>query len=51
MTGAMRWLIRVPASPGALLGGWLGDSSICATFVFARDGAADLGRRVSSPYW
>jgi MFS family permease len=25
MTSTMRWLILVPAGPGALLGGWLGD--------------------------
>ncbi len=25
MTSTMRWLILIPAAPGALLGGWLGD--------------------------
>jgi MFS family permease len=25
MTGTMRWLILLPATPGALLGGWLGE--------------------------
>jgi MFS family permease len=25
MTSTMRWLILLPAGPGALLGGWLGD--------------------------
>src|SRR6185369_14310952 len=25
MTSTMRWLILIPAGPGALLGGWLGD--------------------------
>src|SRR5205085_3577297 len=26
MTSTMRWLILIPAGPGALLGGWLGES-------------------------
>ena len=25
MTSTMRWLILIPAGPGALIGGWLGD--------------------------
>jgi len=25
MTSTMRWLILLPAGPGALLGGWLGE--------------------------
>ena len=25
MTSTMRWLILLPAGPGALVGGWLGD--------------------------
>ena len=25
MTSTMRWLILLPAAPGALLGGWLGE--------------------------
>ena len=25
MTSTMRWLILIPAAPGALLGGWLGE--------------------------
>jgi hypothetical protein len=25
MTSTMRWLILLPAGPGALIGGWLGD--------------------------
>ncbi len=25
MTSTMRWLILIPAGPGALLGGWLGE--------------------------
>jgi hypothetical protein len=27
MTSTMRWLILIPAGPGALLGGWLGEHS------------------------
>ena len=30
MTSTMRWLILMPAGPGALLGGWLGEHSACA---------------------
>jgi hypothetical protein len=26
MTSTMRWLILLPAGPGALLGGWLGEN-------------------------
>lgn len=43
MTSTMRWLILLPAGPGALLGGWLGEhfglrstlgfSSLCALFL------------------
>ena len=43
MTSTMRWLILIPAGPGALLGGWLGEnfglrytlafSSICALLL------------------
>ena len=41
MTSTMRWLILVPAGPGALLGGWLGEHvDLRATLVFA--GAAAL---------
>ena len=32
----MRWLILLPAGPGALLGGWLGEHvSLRATLMFA----------------
>lgn len=43
MTSTMRWLILLPAVPGALIGGWLGDrfglratlgfSGACATLM------------------
>jgi MFS family permease len=36
MTSTMRWLILLPAGPGALLGGWLGEhAGLRATLVFA----------------
>ena len=36
MTSTMRWLILIPAGPGALLGGWLGEHvDLRATLVFA----------------
>lgn len=36
MTSTMRWLILLPAGPGALLGGWLGEHvSLRATLMFA----------------
>ncbi len=36
MTSTMRWLILVPALPGALLGGWLGEHvGLRASLVFA----------------
>jgi hypothetical protein len=31
MTTTMRWLILLPAGPGALLGGWLGEHSSMST--------------------
>jgi predicted MFS family arabinose efflux permease len=31
MTTTMRWLIMLPAGPGALLGGWLGEHSLMST--------------------
>ncbi|HUN94251.1 MAG TPA: MFS transporter [Burkholderiaceae bacterium] len=41
MTSTMRWLILLPAGPGALIGGWLGDSiGLRAPLQFA--GAATL---------
>jgi len=40
MTSTMRWLIMVPAVPGALIGGWLGDQfGLRATLAFAGCGA------------
>jgi predicted MFS family arabinose efflux permease len=36
MTSTMRWLILVPAGPGALLGGWLGEHlGLRAALAFA----------------
>jgi MFS family permease len=36
MTSTMRWLILLPAGPGALLGGWLGEHiDLRASLVFA----------------
>jgi MFS family permease len=36
MTSTMRWLILLPAGPGALVGGWLGEHvSLRASLVFA----------------
>lgn len=36
MTSTMRWMILVPAGPGALIGGWLGEHmSLRASLVFA----------------
>jgi hypothetical protein len=31
MTTTMRWLIMLPAGPGALLGGWLGEHTLMST--------------------
>lgn len=36
MTSTMRWLILIPAGPGALIGGWLGEhASLRAALAFA----------------
>ena len=36
MTSTMRWLILLPAGPGALIGGWLGEHvGLRAALVFA----------------
>jgi MFS family permease len=36
MTSTMRWLILLPAGPGALIGGWLGEHmSLSASLLFA----------------
>lgn len=43
MTSTMRWLILIPAGPGALLGGWLGEHvGLRAALVFAGGTAAAL---------
>ncbi|MDC8784030.1 MFS transporter [Roseateles koreensis] len=40
MTSTMRWLILVPAGPGALMGGWLGEHvSLRSSLLFAGVGA------------
>ena len=34
MTSTMRWLVLLPAGPGALIGGWLGDrAGLHATLI------------------
>jgi predicted MFS family arabinose efflux permease len=41
MTSTMRWLILLPAGPGALFGGWVGEQfGLRATLAFS--GAATL---------
>ena len=43
MTSTMRWLILVPAGPGALLGGWLGEHhGLRSALAFAGIGAIAL---------
>ncbi len=43
MTSTMRWLILLPAGPGALIGGWLGEHvGLRAALVFAGVGACLL---------
>jgi MFS family permease len=43
MTSTMRWLILIPAGPGALVGGWLGEHvGLRASFGFAGLGGALL---------
>lgn len=40
MTSTMRWLILIPAGPGALLGGWLGEHvSLRSSLLFAGIGS------------
>jgi predicted MFS family arabinose efflux permease len=40
MTSTMRWLILIPAGPGALLGGWLGEHvGLRSALLFAGVGA------------
>jgi len=40
MTSTMRWLILLPAGPGALLGGWLGEHyGLRSALAFAGGGA------------
>jgi MFS family permease len=40
MTSTMRWLILIPAGPGALLGGWLGEHSGLRTSLAVAGGGA-----------
>src|SRR5439155_16057902 len=43
MTSTMRWLILIPAGPGALIGGWLGEHvGLRASLAFAGGTAALL---------
>ena len=43
MTATMRWLILIPAVPGALIGGWLGEHvGLRSALEFAGGGAALL---------
>jgi hypothetical protein len=43
MTSTMRWLILIPAGPGALLGGWLGEHhGLRSALAFAGFGALAL---------
>ena len=43
MTSTMRWLILLPAGPGALLGGWLGEHyGLRSALVFASGAALIL---------
>ena len=48
MTSTMRWLILIPAGPGALLGGWLGEHyDLRASLVAAGGGALVLALAAS----
>ncbi len=50
MTSTMRWLILIPAAPGALLGGWLGEHhGLRAALAFAGGGALLLA--VAASRW
>ena len=43
MTSTMRWLILLPAGPGALLGGWLGEHvGLRSSLMFAGGAALSL---------
>lgn len=42
MTSTMRWLILIPAGPGALLGGWLGEHYGLRTSLWVAGGGALL---------
>jgi MFS family permease len=42
MTSTMRWLILIPAGPGALLGGWLGEHAGLRTSLAVAGGGALL---------
>ena len=49
MTSTMRWLILLPAGPGALIGGWLGEHvGLRAALVFAGAGALGV---VALAWW
>ena len=46
MTSTMRWLILLPAGPGALIGGWLGEHvGLRAALGFAGGATGDLLRQ------
>lgn len=48
MTSTMRWLILIPAGPGALIGGWLGEHvGLRASLAFAGGGALLLALAAS----
>jgi MFS family permease len=48
MTSTMRWLILIPAGPGALLGGWLGEhAGLRASLAVAGAGSLLLAAAVS----
>ena len=48
MTSTMRWLILIPAGPGALLGGWLGEHSGLRTSLAVAGGGALILALVAS---
>jgi hypothetical protein len=50
MTSTMRWLILLPAGPGALLGGWLGERfGLRASLAFA--GVTALLLAIAASQW
>jgi len=48
MTSTMRWLILIPAGPGALIGGWLGEHVDLRASLFFAGGTALLLAAVAS---